>query len=102
LIVSRKINLLLAIRDRDNRRWLVRPAHELAFVSTSEIGRVRVDWVKGWVIASFAECSVCAVRTVKSIKEGVSESTVREEAIRIWWVVLRCDLIRRASGAWGG
>lgn len=77
LIVSRKVNLLFAIRDGDDRRGLVRAAHQLAFVSTSEIGRVRVDWVKSWIITSLAKCSVCAVRAVKSIEEGVSESTVR-------------------------
>jgi len=93
LVISRKINLLLAIRDRDDRRWLVCPAHELAFVSTSEVRRVRVDRVKGWVIPSLAECSVCAVRTIKSVEEGVSEPTVWEEAICIWWIVLKSGLI---------
>jgi len=78
LIISRKINLLLAIRDREDRRRLVCTAHQLAFVCTSEVGRVRVDWVKGWVIASLTECSVCAVRTIKSVEEGVSKPTVRK------------------------
>jgi hypothetical protein len=63
LIVSRQVSLLATIRNRDHIGRLVNATLELASIAVREI--VRIDGIKNWIVSSFSERRVSAVRLLQ-------------------------------------
>lgn len=97
-VVGWEVGLGLSVGSGDDLVGRVNTALASAFVASWDV--VWVDCIVGWVITSFAKGGIVAVRTVKSVEEGVEDISLDDldGLVDIVICLVECHLLRINDG----